>query len=159
MSMQQILDAVRSFDGVLVVEPVPGGPFPELAWGDAFFYHAPDGRMPERTQPYGTIVTKDSPDDTASRLDEPGRYRVNVHVDRATFRRVTGEEPRSLAVPRDAAAVDVLGPHPVYGANGWLAVVNPESTVEELVALLRAAHEAARRRSTRSSARRARPGA
>ncbi|GAA2454087.1 hypothetical protein GCM10009857_17940 [Agromyces soli] len=152
--MQQILDAVRSFDGVLVVEPAPGGPFPELAWGDAFFYHAPDGRMPERTQPYGTIVTKDYPDDTASRLDEPGRYRVNVHVDRATFRRVTGEDPRSLAVHRDFTAVDVLGPHPVYGPNGWLAVVNPSETFDELVALLRAAHEAARRRTARLGARR-----
>ncbi|MFD6055502.1 DUF6194 family protein [Agromyces sp. NPDC060279] len=159
MSMQQILDTVRSFDGVLVVEPGPGGPFPELAWGDAFFYYAPDGRMPERTQPYGTIVTKDYPGDTASRLDEPGRYRVNVRVDRATFRRVTGEDPHSLAAHRDFTAVDVLGPHPVYGANGWLAVVNPAETVDEVVALLREAHEAARRRSLRSAARRGSEGA
>ena len=96
MSMEQIIDAVRDLDGALVVIPGPGSDAPELAWGDAFFYYAPDGVMPQHVQPYGTIVTKDYPDDTASELDAPGRWRVNVHVDRATFRRLTGEEPRSL---------------------------------------------------------------
>ena len=57
MSMQQIIDEVQGLDGALVVLPGPGDGTPELAWGDAFFYFAPDGRMPQHTQPYGTIVT------------------------------------------------------------------------------------------------------
>ena len=108
MSMDQIIGAVRDLDGALVVIPGPGSDAPELAWGDAFFYYAPDGVMPQHVQPYGTIVTKDYPDDTASQLDAPGRWRVNMHVDRATFRRLTGEEPRSLTRARDHAATDVF---------------------------------------------------
>lgn len=69
MSMEQIIETVRGFEGALVVVPEPGGDFPEIAWGDAFFYYAPDGRMPRSTQPYGTIVTKNYPDDSASDLD------------------------------------------------------------------------------------------
>jgi hypothetical protein len=57
MSMQQIIDAVRGFEGSLVVQPGPADDAPEVAWGDSFFYHAPAGRMPEHTQPYATIVT------------------------------------------------------------------------------------------------------
>jgi len=147
MSMEQIIATVRAFDGALVVDPGPGDDVPEIAWGDAFFYYAPDGRMPQNVQPYGTIVTKDYPDDTGSDLGRPGRWRVNIHVDRATFRELTGEEPRSLTRPRNFASVDVVNPHPVYGALGWIAVVNPgEQTSETVVQLLRAAHDAARAR-------------
>ncbi|WP_052849860.1 DUF6194 family protein [Streptomyces avicenniae] len=142
--MEQIIAAVRRFEGALVVAPGPGGDFPELAWGDAFFYYAPDGVMPRTVQPYGTIVTKDYPGDTASALDPPGRWRVNVHVDRAVFREVTGEEPRGLVTPRDHTASDEVMPHPVYGGLGWISVVNPGArTRETVVGLLRGAHEAA----------------
>jgi Family of unknown function (DUF6194) len=150
MSMQQIIDVVRGFEGALVFVPEPGGESPEIAWGDAFFYFAPDGRMPPNTQPYGTIVTKDYPDDTASDLDPEGRWRVNIHVDRATFVELTGEEPRRLVKPRDFAAADVVNPHPVYGALGWVAVVVPGARTTDLVIdLLRRAHRAARARTER----------
>lgn len=147
MSMEQIIDEVRGLDGALVVVPGPSSGTPEIAWGDAFFYYAPDGEMPQHEQPYGTIVVKDYPDDAASELDAPGRWRVNVHVDRATFRRLTGEEPRSLTRPRDFAAADVFNPHPVYGALGWICVVDPgEQTADTVVQLLREAHDASRAR-------------
>ncbi|MGW0735567.1 DUF6194 family protein [Streptomyces sp. NPDC002851] len=89
--MEQIIATVRAFDGALVLVPEPGSDFPELAWGDAFFYYAPDGQPPKNVQPYGNIVTKDYPDDTASDLDPPGRWRVNIHVGRTTF-----QETRSV---------------------------------------------------------------
>ena len=117
MSMEQILSAVRDLEGALVLAPQAGSEFPEVAWGDAFFYYAPDGQVPEHIQPYGTIVTKDYPDDTASRLDEEGRWRVNIHVDRQTFVRLTGEEPRSLDRARDFAAADVINPTPSTGRS------------------------------------------
>ncbi|MFG2137701.1 DUF6194 family protein [Streptomyces sp. NPDC048650] len=148
--MEQITASVRGFDGALVVAPEPGDDFPELTWGDAFFYYAPDGQMPQHVQPYGTIVTKDYPDDDACDLDAPGRWRVNIHVDRATFRELTGEEPHHLTRPRDPAAADRVIPHPLYGALGWIAVVNPgERTTDTVVQLLRGAHEAARARFAR----------
>jgi hypothetical protein len=143
MSMEQIIATVRGFEGALVVVPEPGGDFPEIAWGDAFFYYAPDGRMPRATQPYGTIVTKDYPDDIASDLDPPGRWRVNIHVGRAA-------PPELLAGPYDLAAADVVLPHPAYGPLGWICVVNPgERTTGAVVRLLREAHEAARARAAR----------
>jgi hypothetical protein len=145
--MQQILSVVRELDGVLVLAPEAGSEFPEVAWGDSFFYYAPDGRVPTNVQPYGTIVTKDYPDDTASRLGEEGRWRVNIHVDRETFERLTGESPRAITPEHDFAAVDEFMPHPVYGMLGWVAVVNPgERTMQDVIQLLRDAHEAARHR-------------
>src|SRR5689334_4767809 len=111
MSMEQIIATVRGLDGALVLVPEPGGDFPEIAWGDAFFYYAPDGGIPQNTQPYGTIVTKNYPDDTACDLDPPGRWRVNIHVDGAMFRRLTGEEPGSLSRRRDHATADGVMPH------------------------------------------------
>jgi hypothetical protein len=144
--MEQIIAAVRDFDGALVLVPEPGSDFPELAWGDAFFYYTPDGRVPRHGQPYGTIVTKDYPDDTAFDLDPPGRWRVNVHVGRDTFRRLTE------GAPRDHAADDTVLPHPVYGALGWICVANPgERTTDTVLRLLRDAHDAARARAARRS--------
>lgn len=153
MSMEQIIETVRGFEGVLVVQPAPGDGTPELAWGDTFLYAAPDGRMPERTQPYATIVTKDYPDDTASGLDEPGRWRVNIHVDRGTFRRLVGEDARSFAGARDWSAEDQMLPHPVYGAQSWVCVVSPgPRTMGTVLDLLRSAHDAALARLERRTA-------
>ena len=141
--MQEIIDAVRGFDGSLVVLPVEGGPFPDIAWGDAFFFHAPDGVMPERTQPYGTIITKDYPDDRASGLDAPGRFRVNIHVGRDLVARL-------VADGADPAAPDAFAAHPLYGAQGWVCVVDPgPSTGARVVALLQEAHDAAAARAAR----------
>jgi hypothetical protein len=143
MSMEQIIATVRGFDGALVIVPGPGGDSPELAWGDAFFYYAPDGRTPRNTQPYGTIVTKNYPDDTACDLDPPGRWRVNVQVGRTALPELLGER-------HDPATADVVLPHPVYGSLGWICVVNPgERTTGTVVRLLREAHEAARVRAAR----------
>jgi len=154
MSMEQIITTVRDLTGALVFVPEPGGDFPELAWGDAFFYYAPDGRLPRNIQPYGTVVTKNYPDDTTSDLDRAGRWRVNIHVDRTTFRHLTGEEPHSLTGHRDHAAADMVMPHPVYGAQGWVSVVNPgERTTDTVVRLLRSAHDDARARYVRRDGR------
>ncbi|MFD8981938.1 DUF6194 family protein [Streptomyces sp. NPDC059564] len=145
--MEQIIAAVRALPGAHVDIPERGDGSPEVAWGDAFFSYAPDGRPPRNVQPYGTIVTKDYPGDTASDLDRPGRWRVNVRVDRATFLELTGEEPGDLTRPRDHAAADTVTPHPVYGPYGWIAVVNPaERTTPTVLHLLRSAHAAARTR-------------
>jgi hypothetical protein len=146
--MQQIIDTVRAFPGVLVVRPGVGSDAPKLAWGDTFVYFSPDGETPTNTQPYATIVTKDYPDDTSSRLGD-GRWRVNVRVDRDAFADVTGEDPRHLDRIRDFAKTDVLLPHPVYGPLGWVAIINPDTTLPQVINLLTAAHEAARARAQR----------
>ncbi|MDT0379595.1 DUF6194 family protein [Streptomyces sp. DSM 42041] len=155
--MEQILDTVRAFDGVLELAPTEGSGYPEPAWGDHFFFYAPDGEVPQRVQPYATVVTKDSPGDTLSDLDPPDRRRLNIHVGRTTVTALTGHAPGGRTPPaRDFRTTDTLHPHPVYGAQGWVAVVNPgPRTTPTVLALLREAHENARRRATRRSA----PGA
>ena len=154
LSIDQIVATVQRLEGSLVVAPAVGdADFPEVAWGDAFFYYAPDGVMPRTVQPYGTIVTKDYPDDTASDLDPAGRWRVNVHVGRGTFRELIEHDVAGCGAqaPADAtvdlAATDVVLPHPVYGAAGWIAVVNPgPRTADTVLRLLHDAHDAARAR-------------
>ncbi|WP_407320428.1 DUF6194 family protein [Isoptericola halotolerans] len=157
MSMDQIIETVRGWDGVLVLQPGPGSSAPELAWGDAFFYYAPDGRVPTTVQPYGTIVTKDYPDDTSCDLDRPGRWRVNIHVgrDRAqVLLRDPGPHAAHAtgASPSDAVPTDTFVAHPVYGGMGWVCVVNPaDRTGPAVVEALREAHDAARQRYERRS--------
>lgn len=144
MDRTSIIATVQTFDGALAAQPEPGSAFPEISWGDAYFYYAPDGIMPERTQPYGTIITKDYPDDADSQLDAPERFRVNVNVGRDAV----AELPTEL----DPAVVDRFFPHPLYATAGWVSVVNPIRTAEQLLALLRQAHDAARTRAERRSA-------
>lgn len=147
MSMERILETVRTFEGVLELAPAAGSEFPEIAWGDHFFYYAPDGSVPERQQPYATIVTKDYPDDTLCNLDTPDRWRLNIHVGRSEFVKLTGEDPRAEPGSWDYAATDIVLPHPVYRAQGWVSIVNPgERTHTQATRLLRSAHEDARRR-------------
>lgn len=148
--MDEVLQVVRSFEGVLELAPGEGSEFPEIAWGDHFFYFAPDGQIPENLQPYATIVTKDYPGDRESELDGPGRWRVNVRIGRARFTDLIGEdrdvEDRDVT-ERNFSTPDAILPHPVYGSLGWIAVVNPgERTAGTILELLRAAHDDARRR-------------
>ena len=151
--MELLLNTIRAFDGVLELAPTEGSGFPEIARGDHFFYYAPDGQIPVQAQPYATIVTKDYPGDTSSDLDPPGRWRVNIHVGRARFTELTGHDPQHPAVSQDFSTADVILPHPVYGALGWIAVVNPgRRTTPSVVALLHDAHDDAKRRAARRTA-------
>ncbi len=150
MTLHELLDTVRAFDGVLELAPREGSALPEISWGDHFFYYAPDGQVPQREQPYATVVTKNYPGDTSCDLDAPGRWRLNIHVGREAFAGLLGEDPRSEGAPRDYTVSDTLLPHPVYRAHGWVAVVNPGDRTGELaVRLLREAHGDAVRRARR----------
>jgi hypothetical protein len=146
--MQRILDEVRTFDGLLELAPEPGGEYPELTWGDHFFYYAPDGQTPRNRQPYATIVTKNYPDDTLSRLGSDGRWRLNIHVGSREFAELLGYPPGEIDPSEvDYSAVDVFIPHPLYGTSGWVAVVVPgPATIDRALEALRHAHLADRQR-------------
>ncbi|WP_085367926.1 DUF6194 family protein [Leifsonia sp. NCR5] len=154
MSMELILAELRSLPGVLELAPQPGSEHPELSWGDHFFYYAPDGAVPQNRQPYATIVTKDYPDDTASRLSDPDRWRLNIHTGPRLFTELVGSAPEDIdAETVDYGETDVFLPHPLYGAYGWVAVVNPgERTTARTIAALRDAHDADRQRVERRRA-------
>jgi hypothetical protein len=152
MSMELILKAVRSFEGILVLAPDETSGAPEIAWGDLFFHYAPDGEVPQNVQPFATIVTKDYPDDTLSQLNAEGRYRVNIHAGREALRELTGQDTRDI-VWTDYSTSDAVIPHPVYGSLGWVAVVDPgPKTLPTVVRLLGEAYEDARARADRRAA-------
>ncbi|GLY69432.1 DUF6194 family protein [Amycolatopsis taiwanensis] len=159
MTMEEIIGFVAELDGVLTLKPAPGDGSPELAWGDTFFYYAPDGVTPTRTQPFATIVTKNYPGDEASHLDRPDAFRVNIAVGKEAFTRWTGHEPRdSAATEIDPSTADTVMAHPVYGTAGWLAVVNQgKRTESETYELLRTAYRLARSRYERRAESRSGP--
>jgi hypothetical protein len=153
MSMDQLLETIRAFDGVLELAPREGSAFPAISWGDYFFYYAPNGQVPQRGQPYATIVTKNYPGDALCDLDHPDRWRLNIHVGTDAFVELTGENPRAEAARWDFTATDVVFPHPLYRAQGWVSIINPGPGTLVLAArLLQQAHEDARRRAERRNA-------
>ncbi len=149
--MEEIISFVDGLDGVLTLRPAPGDGSPEISWGDAFFYYAPDGVVPTTTQPFATIVTKNCPGDEASRLDRADTFRLNIAAGKEEFIRWTGHAPRDPDTAEvDPSATDTLMAHPVYGAVGWLAVVNPGPGTDAAVReLLRGACHLARTRHER----------
>lgn len=148
MNIDEIVTYIESLGGVLTLQPGPGDGTPEIAWGDKFFYYAPDGKVPTTVQPFATLVTKDYPDDALSRLHRPDTFRLNIQAGRDDFLEHTGHTPKEIPDhPTDPSTPDTLLPHPVYGSAAWLAVVNPGPRTEAPTrALLRTAHNRARTR-------------
>lgn len=66
-TVEEVAVWVESLGEVMTLRPKPGDGSPEVAWGDLFFYYAPDGALPPG-QPFATIVTKDYPDEPAAGL-------------------------------------------------------------------------------------------
>jgi hypothetical protein len=128
---------------------IPSGPDPETivtyiqdtypetdtveAMNAYFFSLDPEKHWPN----YATIVTTDEHDD-ASDLDRPGAFRLNLGVDRETFDRIASADPDP-----DYTAFDRLFPHPVYGQQHWISIVNPsEATfLETVIPLIALAHD------------------
>jgi len=120
---------------------------PEIAWGDTFFIYDPNREFEgPRRFPFATIVIKDYGDfDNASQLDRPGVFRLNIGVSKNTYQRLFPDEAE-----HDFTALDRLMPHPVYGRNHFVCVLNPsDSTFERLKPLLAEAHAIAKRRANR----------
>ncbi len=153
MTFDEIIEYLGARDGVLIQRPCPGDGTPEIAWGDAFFYYAPDGTVPANTQPFATLVTKNYPGDARSQLDRTGVFRVNIHAGRELFTTWTGRAPRDPEPDgTDPAVTDTVIAHPVYGELGWLAVVAPgPATTETVRELLGVAYDRARARAHRRS--------
>ena len=86
---------------------------------------------------YATLVTTNEHDD-ASDLDRPGVFRLNLGVDRATFERIAAADPEP-----DYTAFDRLLPHPVYGQQLWISILNPSDTTftDVVVPLIAVAHD------------------
>ncbi|WP_107658357.1 DUF6194 family protein [Nocardia suismassiliense] len=148
MTIDEIIDFVAALDGVLTLRPTAGDQWPEISWGDTFFYYSPDGVVPTNTQPFATIITKDYPDDQNSRLHRPDTFRVNIAAGKDAFIGHTGYQPREADTKDvDHSATDTVIPHPSYGTAAWLAVVNPGTRTDTVTReLLHSAYLRARSR-------------
>jgi len=99
---------------------------------------------------FATIVTTDEHDaGNPSELAREGVFRLNIGVGKATFERLVGsvDEP-------NYAKLDRVLPHPVYGKQRWIAVLNPSwQTFDKIVKpLIDEAYERlAKQRRTRTS--------
>ncbi|PSL56583.1 hypothetical protein B0I31_103336 [Saccharothrix carnea] len=126
-----------TFAGIRVME----------AAGDVFFLFDPAGDLPpERQMPFATIVTGDNYE-RVSELEEPGAYRLNIGLTKATYTAMFGAAPTKrddrgvLETGFDYAERDRLMPHPVYASQHWVCVVSPgEATLDAIRPLLVEAH-------------------
>ncbi|MHC1563640.1 DUF6194 family protein, partial [Actinomycetospora sp. C-140] len=133
MDADEIVTLLAAQPGTLIVE----------ANGDVFAVHDPDGTYAERPRNgWATLVTSDA-HDTASDLDRPGVFRLNLGLPRARQAEVL--DGRTDPAEHDLTARDVLMPHPVYGRLGWVCVLNPESTWPTVRGLIDEAHAHAAR--------------
>ena len=143
MTEEEILAFAGALPGVTVVTASEATGAPEVAWGDSFVYYDPPGTEPQtadRRFPFATVVVKDYPGfDEASRLDRDGAFRVNVSVGKRRFEDLVGYPPSQHGDRRDApdyAAMDTVLPHPAYGQQAWVSVVNPAERTADLVRTL-----------------------
>ena len=125
--------------------------------GNWFFFFDPDHLFP-----FATLVTNDLYD-TASRLDRPDVYRLNIGVSRDSWterfgqptKRRQGEHGLGSGTDTefDFTALDTVMPHPVYGRQHWLCVLNPSpATFDALKPALVEAYAIDRARSLRKGA-------
>jgi hypothetical protein len=139
-----------TFDGVDVV----------VEAGNSFFFYDPgDKRPPDRTLPFATLVTNNRYD-SASQLDRPTVFRLNVGVGKDTYRALFGPQPPPpgesgvVDTGHDFTALDHILPHPVYAPMSWICVLNPsEATFQAVRPLLAEAYGLAVSRYARRAAR------
>jgi hypothetical protein len=139
----------ESFPGVDVQVASADNGAPEMAWGDTFFIYDPERNLEgPRRFPFATIVIKDYGDfDNKSNLDRSGVFRLNIGVGKKTY-----ESFFATDGDHDYTALDRLMPHPVYGANHWIGVLNPsDPTFERVKPLIAEAYSIAVRRLERRS--------
>lgn len=155
MTQDDITAFVTSLPGVAAVTASEANGAPKVAWGDSFFFYDPGGDAPaSRRMPFATIVTKDYEGfDTASDLNRPGVFRLNIVVGRAAFEELIGYPPSAHAARSarfDYTAIDRLIPHPAYATQAWVAILNPgEATATLARSLLTDAHARAVQRHRR----------
>jgi hypothetical protein len=119
---QYIIDA---FEGVDVVDNS----------GNSFFFYNPDTLPPDHMFPFATLMTNDL-NDPFSNLDRPTVYRLNIGLSKQTFQSMFGTpnlpsnkdgSPKNgnVVTDFDFTALDQVMPHPVYGGQYWVCVLNP----------------------------------
>ncbi|MDX2967752.1 DUF6194 family protein [Kribbella solani] len=148
MTIEELDRRFREYAGVRMLE----------GQGDLFYLYDPAADLPpERQQPFATIVTGDHYE-KVSRLDEPGAWRLNLALTKATYTSLFGPAPTErnadwvLNSGHDYSARDTLMPHPFYAAQYWVAIVNPTG-LDQLLPLIQEAYDFAARKFANHQAR------
>ena len=133
----ELIHFIAGLPGVVAVTASEATGAPQVAWGDSFFFYDPDGDQPaDRRLPFATIVTQDYDGfDMASNLNRPGIYRLNLAVGRVRFGELVGYPPAQHPAQEedfDYRTLDCLLPHPVYAAQAWVSILNPEDKTSAL---------------------------
>ena len=108
---------VDTFDGIETV----------TVDGNTFFFYDPDRKFP-----LATLVTNDLYE-RVSNLDRPSVFRLNIGISKQTYRSLFGAQPPASGADDgveggyDFTALDQLMPHPVYGRQYWVCVLNPSA--------------------------------
>ncbi len=126
------------------------GVSPGDAWGETFFFYNPERIQPDEIY-FATLKTSDDEYDQASNLNRPAVFRLNIGIGKATYRALFGgppPRPEAGVGPdsgHDFTARDQLLPHPVYGRQYWVCILNPSATTFQTVVqpLLAEAYELA----------------
>jgi hypothetical protein len=101
--------------------------------GNTFLFYDPDRKFP-----LATLMTNDL-NDRASNLDRPSVFRLNIGISKQTYRSLFGEQPPRSGTDDvveggyDFTALDQLMPHPVYGRQYWVCVLNPSAATFQAV--------------------------
>lgn len=128
-----------------------------VAAGSTFFFTGSDHMFP-----FATLVTNDEYE-TVSDLNRPGIFRLNIGVGKETFRAHFGAETSfpdmnagldATPTGYDFAALDRLLPHPVYGRQLWVCILNPSAATFDttVIPLLAEAYDLAVKRDARRAA-------
>jgi hypothetical protein len=130
-----------------------------VASGNTFFFYNPDPTVPpDHRFPFVTLVTNDEYDQF-SNLNRPDVYRLNIGVSKQTYRALFGAPPARDGAAEDGGhdftALDQVMPHPVYGRQYWVCVLNPSATTfqDAVQPLLAEAYDQAVGKHTRHAAR------
>jgi len=143
VDIETVRETLVAFPGTLLIE----------AGGDLFAIHDPDSDYEQQPrQGWATVVTSNA-DHSASLLDRPGVYRLNIGLPRDRFRELI--DPTA---EQDPTTMDVLLPHPIYGGQNWVCVLNPDQTWPFAKQLLADAHAFAVRKYDNAARRRSQQG-
>jgi|GEM_PF-149264 len=105
-------------------------------WGDRGMFYNPGNRLPRGIH-IMTFKVKDSRNDTVSKLNRQGVYRLNMGISKETFIQMFGRIPArptvggTAATGHDYRQLDLITPHPKFGWMAWISVLNPGHTTFE----------------------------
>jgi len=98
------------------------------AYDYTFFFYGS-----ERKLPFATLATVDNAYDRVSKLDQPGVFRLNIGVRKATFQAFFGTDNVDVSA-YDFSTLDTIMPHPDYAPQSWVCVLNPsDATFQQTV--------------------------